>query len=372
MSVSVLHVYKDVHPDVHGGIERHIDDLRRLPGVESSVLVGSRSRRTRIRSVAGGAEVAVGELGRLLSAPLAPTFPLWLHRMPADVVHLHLPNPTGEVAALVASAGRPIIASYHADIVRQAVLLPLYAPVVDAVLRRAAVVVSGTHAMLRTSPLLSKHAGRARVIPYGVDTDRLSPAAADPAAVTALRRRFGARVVVATGRLVYYKGFDRLIRLAERVDASIVIAGTGPLSAELGALAARAPRAHLLGSVTDAQLRDVLAAADVFVLPSVNRAESFGIATLEAQSMGLPAVVTDVGTGTVEAIEPDHSGIVVASGDDDALVRALRTLLDDVDLRARFGVCARARAVAGFSMRATADRWARLYAEVAGSGKGSR
>jgi rhamnosyl/mannosyltransferase len=362
---SVLHVYKDVHPDVHGGIERHVDDLRRAPGIESSVLVASRSRRTRVRGVAGGVEVAVGELGRVLSAPLAPTFPFWLRRMPADIVHVHLPNPTGEVSALLAAGGRPIVASYHADIVRQAALLPLYAPIVDAVLRRATIVVSGTHALVRTSPLLSRHASRVQVIPYGVDSDRFSAAAADPAAVAALRARFGSRVVVATGRLVYYKGFDRLIRIADDLDASVVIAGGGPLAGELAGLAAGHPRVHLLGDVTDEHLRDVLAAADVFVLPSVNRAESFGISTLEAQSMGLPAVVTDVGTGTVEAIEPDGSGIVVAAGDDRSLVASLRLLLDDAELRARFGRRARERTASEFSLRAISGRWATLYREVA-------
>lgn len=370
MTISVLHVYKDVHPDVPGGIERHIDDLRRMvPGVQTSVLVCSRSRRTRIRVVAGGTEVAVGSLGRALSVPLAPTFPLWLRRMPADVIHLHVPNPTGEVAVLLGGARVPIVASFHADVVRQAALLPIYGPLVHTVLRRASVIVSGTDAIRRSSPLLSLHAARTRVIPYGVDGDRFSPDAADPAAVAARRARFGPRVVVAIGRLVYYKGFDRLIRLADRLDATVVIVGTGPMEAELCALAATRPAVHLLGCISDDVLREVLAAADVFVLPSVNRAESFGISTLEAQAMGLPAVVADVGTGTVEAIEVGRTGLAVPAGDDEALVGALRRLLDDSELRARFAARARQRAVAEFSLRAVALRWSELYREVAEGGR---
>ncbi len=58
-----------------------------------------------------------------------------------------------------------------------------------------------------------------------------------------------------------------------------------------------------MGRVGDEEHRTFLAAADCFVLPSANRAESFGIATVEAQAMGLPAVVTEVGTGTTEVIE---------------------------------------------------------------------
>lgn len=366
MSVRVLHVYKDVHPDVPGGIERHLDDLRRtVPGVVSTVLVCSRSRRTTVRVVAGGAEIAVGELGRALSAPLAPTFPLWLRRIPADVLHLHLPNPTGEVATLLAGVKAPIVASYHADIVRQAALLPVYGRVVHRILDRAHTVVVGTEALLRTSPLLQPYRDRACMIPYGVDTERLAPEAVDPAAIAALRERFGSRLVVATGRLVYYKGFSRLVRIASRLDAEVVIAGSGPLEAELRAEAQRVPRVHLLGRVSDGELRDLLAAADVFVLPSVNRAESFGISTLEAQAMGVPAVVSDVGTGTTEAIEDGRTGLVVPAADDHALVDGLRRLLDNPELGRAMGARGRERAIRDHSLASVAARFARLYHEVA-------
>lgn len=369
----MLHVYKDVHPDVPGGIERHIDDLRRtVPGTVSTVLVCSRSRRTTVRVVAGGTEIAVGELGRALSAPLAPTFPLWLRRIPADVVHLHLPNPTGEVSALLARVDVPIVASYHADIVRQARLLPVYGRVLHRVMRRAQAVVVGTHALLRTSPLLFPYRDRATVIPYGVDTERFSPDAADWAAVARLRRQFGSRVVVATGRLVYYKGFERLIRLAGRLDAEVVIVGGGPLETELRAAARGVSCVHMLGRVDDEELRNILAAADVFVLPSTNRAESFGISTLEAQAMGVPAVVTDVGTGTVEAIEHQRTGLAVPADDDDALVEAVRRLLDDPEQRRVMAVGARERAVAGHSLDAVADSFARLYGATVASEGGHR
>ncbi|MDQ3721270.1 MAG: glycosyltransferase [Actinomycetota bacterium] len=367
MSLRVLHVYKDVHPDVPGGIERHIDDLRRhVPGVAGSVLICSRRRRTSIRSVEHGVEVAVGELGRALSAPLAPTFPLWLRRIPTDVVHLHLPNPTGEVATLLMPPGVPIVASYHADIVRQAALLPVYQPVVDRVLRRARAIVCGTHALAVGSPLLGAHRHRIQVIPYGVDLRRFSPEAADAEAVAELRRRFRPPLVVATGRLVYYKGFDRLIRVADRLQATVLIVGGGPLAGELEGLAGATSHAHLLKNVRDDELRDVLAAADVFVLPSINRAESFGISTLEAQAMGVPAVVTDVGTGTIEAIDNRHTGLVVTPNDEDALVAAIRRLLSDDALRSAMAVAARGRVRTSFSMEAIAEQFADLYSDVAG------
>ena len=72
-------------------------------------------------------------------------------------------------------------------------------------------------------------------------------------------------------------------------------------------------------------MRRHLAAADLFVLPSTSRAESFGLATAEAQAMGMPAVVTDVGTGTTEAIAPGETGVAVPPRNPALLHDELRT-----------------------------------------------
>lgn len=361
----VLHVYKDVHPAVPGGIERHIDLLRRsVPGVQSSVLVCSRSRRSRVRQSDAGLEVAVGEFGRPLSTPMAPAFAYWLRAIEADVLHLHMPNPTGELAALAARDRRPMVASYHADIVRQAALLPVYKQLVDRVLDRSAAVVTGTDALRESSALLERHRARVDVIPYAVDSGWFDPAAVDPEAIAATRERYGRSVVLATGRLVYYKGFERLISIAPRLDAAVVIAGAGPLEQSLREQARRLDNVHFTGRVTDDHLRTLMATADVFVLPSVNRAESFGIATLEAQAMGTPAVVTDVGTGTVEAIEAGVTGLVVAAADDEALLDALARLLGDAALRGQMGQAARRRVVTSHDQSEAGARFKALYERV--------
>ncbi|MGH2804570.1 MAG: glycosyltransferase, partial [Thermoleophilaceae bacterium] len=200
----VVHVYKDVFPPVVGGIEKHIDGLRRaMPDVTSDVLVCARARRTSSARVTTGLEVRVAEAGpRILSVPVAPTFPLWLRRMEADLVHVHMPNPVGEAAALVAGRGRPLVVSYHADIVRQARLMPLYRPLAEACLDRAAALVVGSRRLLHSSPLLGPRSSRAQVVPYAVDLERLRPDAVSDEERAAVRRRFGgAPIVLAVARL---------------------------------------------------------------------------------------------------------------------------------------------------------------------------
>jgi glycosyltransferase involved in cell wall biosynthesis len=362
----VLHVYKDIHPPVVGGVEKHIDSLRRaMPGVRTDVLVCSRGPRTIRREVAGGTEVLVAEAPRrMLAVPIAPTFPRWLKRQPADIVHLHMPNPLGEASALLAAGDRPLVFSYHADIVRQARLLPAYRRLVDACLKRAAAVVVGSRRVAETSPLLSSHADRITVIPYGVDPEHFAPERVSAEARAELRRRFGAPLVLATGRLVYYKGFEHLIAAARRLDASVVIAGGGPWEPRLRELASGVRNVHMVGRVSEPDLVDLLGAADCFVLPSTSRAESFGFSTLEAQAMGLPAVVTDVGTGTVEAIEPDRTGVVVPPADPAALSEAIEWLLADRERAKAMGEAARARIIRSHSLSASARELEALYASI--------
>jgi len=369
----VLHVYKDVYPTVVGGIERHIDDLRRsLPDARSDVLVCSRSMRTRRFQTPYGTEVHVGQLGRILSAPFAPRFPVSLRRHRAALLHVHMPNPTGEASALLARREIPLVASYHADIVRQQALRPLYAPLVNRLLRRASAIVVGAHATLRQSEFLAAHREKVRVIPYGVDTDRFDSARADPERVAAIRDELGSPLVAATGRLVYYKGFDLLIEAVHGMDASVVIIGGGPLQGKLRVLAASNPRVTVTGHVSEQRLVDLLAAADCFALPSTSRAESFGIATVEAQAMGLPAIVADVGTGTTEAIDPGVTGIVISPGDVTALRAAIEQLLGDDEQRARMSAAASERARATLSLKVMAETVRGLYEEVlADAGYGS-
>jgi rhamnosyl/mannosyltransferase len=349
----VVHVYKDVFPPISGGIERHIDSIRRaLPDITSDVLVCSRTRRTVESRTEWGSEVKVGELGRALSSPIAPTFPLWLRRSPASIVHLHSPNPLGELSSLVARKGRPYVVSYHCDIVRQAALLPVYRPFMLRLLGNADAVIAGTRNTIASSSILSLLDRPIHQVPYSVDTAFFDPAAVGEEEVAGVRAAYGERIVVSVGRAVYYKGYEVLIEAAKALDASVVVVGGGPMLEHFRELAASTPNVHFLGGVTDESLRAILAAADVFVLASTSRAESFGIATLEAQSMGVPAIVTEVGTGTTEAIEPGTTGVVVEPGDATALHQAIAALLADDARRASMGAAARGRAEEHYSQDA--------------------
>jgi len=148
-----------------------------------------------------------------------------------------------------------------------------------------------------------------------------------------------------------------------------VIGGGGPLAQ---ALAARidalglSERVLLPGRIPDAELAAWLAACDVFCLPSVSRAEMFGIVQLEAMAFGKPVVATAIpGSGVPWVNRHGETGLVVSPGDVDALAAALSALLADASLRARLGQGGREAVAGRFSPEVVARSLAEAYARLA-------
>jgi glycosyltransferase involved in cell wall biosynthesis len=143
----------------------------------------------------------------------------------------------------------------------------------------------------------------------------------------------------------------RSLRVA-RVDAHLVLAGEGPLLESLKRQAASlevSDRVHFIGAVDD--VRPVLAALDVFVLPSV-AVESFSNAALEAMSMGRPVILSDIG-GAREMISDGIEGYVVSPTELAARLPAIiAALYADRRKRQQMGQAARDRAVSSFSVPA--------------------
>ena len=88
-------------------------------------------------------------------------------------------------------------------------------------------------------------------------------------------------------------------------------------------------------------------ACDLIVVPSVG-AETFGRVSVEAQSAGVPVVVTDAG-GLRETLVPGETGLITAAGDSAALSAAVRELLADEERRERMGAAGREWVCAHFS-----------------------
>lgn len=197
-------------------------------------------------------------------------------------------------------------------------------------------------------------------IPVGVDPRALS--GGDGARFRA-KHNINNPIVAFIGTAAYDKGTMLLIRAMSRVwqtyDATLVIAGP-QLSAFERFFAAQPAsvkqRARVLGFISDQEKRDVLAACDLFAMPS--RTDTFGIVFLEAWVYGKPVIGAAAG-GIPEVIDNGQNGFLVKFGDTDALAARIIQLLDDKALARRLGECGKARVLSEWT-------WDRTYAGVKG------
>ncbi len=348
--MNILHLYKDYYP-VLGGIENHVRQLaeaQAAAGHTVSVLVTSPDRRTHIEQRNGVRVIYAARLATVASTPLSVALGLRLRREQPDIAHLHFPYPVGDLAQRVFGQARRTVISYHSDIVRQKRLLQLYAPLLRGTLRRADAIIATSPRYVETSPFLGPVADRVTVIPYGIDTTRFEQA--DPAAVAALRAQYahGGGLVLFVGQLRYYKGVEFLIRALAGVPGATALLVGGESStarSELEALARSlglAERVLFLGQ-REAELPALYHAADVFVLPSIERSEAFGIVQLEAMAAGRPVVSCDVGTGVAWVNQHGQTGLVTPPRQPEALAAALNELLADPVRRAVLGAAGRQR-----------------------------
>ncbi len=220
---------------------------------------------------------------------------------------------------------------------------------------------------------------RAKLLAAGVRADRVSLVRSSvepptglpgPAGRAAARVRHGIGDEIAVGivaMLERRKGHDVLFRAlaalgmeARRIRC--IVCGDGSERASLEELARTlgiADRVRFLGE--QPQVADVLAALDVFVLPS--RAEGLGVAVLEAMAMALPVVGSAVG-GIPEAVVDGQTGLLVPPDDPSALGAAIDSLASDPDRARALGAAGRERVLAEFSMERMAELYERLYERV--------
>jgi glycosyltransferase involved in cell wall biosynthesis len=365
----VLHVFKDYWP-TPGGVERTIKLLvDGLQGAfECTVLVNASDSRTRVDVQNDVTIVRAGTLGKIAMTPISPDFARLFWRIRADLVHLHFPNPPGEMSYLGLKRSVPMVLSYHNDLVRPAWAVPLYRPWLRRVLRLARRILVGDASTADGSADLRPVRDRCTIVPYGIDTASLRATDRTARLTARLRQQSQRPIVLFVGQLRYYKGLDILIRAVQTLDVTVLIVGSGTEKAVLQRLSAdlgMEDRVRFVGAVPECDLPAYYHAADLFVLPSVYRSESFGIAMLEAQACGVPCVSTELGTATSVVNQHGLSGLVVTPGSVGALTDAIRTLLADPDLRRRMG--RRARELADrFTAARMVARISDVYDEVLG------
>ena len=364
--LTVLHVGK-FYPPHMGGIETHLEALcRELTKAVQLRVVVANDGSGESQELLDGVELSrVPTWATLASTPLCPGMVSEIRRANADIVHIHLPNPTAVLAYLASGSPSRLVVTYHSDTVRQKVLGALFEPFLHQALRRSSAIIATSPDYRRTSPVLARYLDRCHVIPYGINLDQFEQP--DRGRVENLRQKHGERVVISVGRLVYYKGFEYLIQAMQHVDGRLLIVGDGPLRAKLEELARSigiAGKIQFLGELQNQEVIPYYHAADVFALASVARSEAFGIVQIEAMAAGRPVVNTKLDSGVPFVSLHEQTGLTVPPEDPEALASAINRLLDDPGLRRSLGEAARRRAREEFTLKTMTARTLALYNQI--------
>ncbi len=172
------------------------------------------------------------------------------------------------------------------------------------------------------------------------------------------------------GKLVPRKGVDTLIEamgiLGRRRGGAplLMAAGVGELREGLEARARElgvGDRVRFVGKVPHDDLGWWMSAGDVFVLPSLS--EGLPTVVCEAMNCGLPVVATAV-DGTPEIVRDGETGILIPTGDPEALAAALARILDDPEVAARMSAAALRIGQAEYTWAANARRMTGIYEEA--------
>lgn len=374
--MKVLHLGK-FDGDV-GGIERQLRVLLGSlpPDIEAVNLVANDRAVTDEHRTYRYRTVRAANHGTVASVAMAPSLPRLARRLHRecgfDLVHLHFPDPLGQLTAMALPRAVKRVISWHSDIVKQKFALAAYRPFLNAFVRDADAIIGATPQHFTGSQQMA--AGRAgqirEVIPYGFDASAFTWSEVALRRRAALAAQHRTRPIIFTvGRHVYYKGFDVLIRALRAINAELWIGGRGPLTAqwqEEARKAGVADRVHFAGFIPDAELVAWYEACDVFCMPSTERAEQFGLVQLEAMHLGKPVVATRLGTGVEYVTLHEETGLLVPPGDEAALAQALNRLLDDVALRAQLGEAGRQRVAQVFSRQRMVDATVGVYRRLLG------
>jgi len=247
--------------------------------------------------------------------------------------------------------------------VRQAAAMRFYRPFLVHFLRKAAMILPTSQQYMASSPVLRQLEDKCRVVPLGIVADDYVAPATET--IDALHKKYGGPFVFFCGVHRYYKGLPWLIHAATRIQAPVVIAGDGPERASIMALAGKLGVDIVFpGALSHESLTAHLHACSVFVFPSVERSEAFGLSILEAHACGKPVVATKLATGVEYANEDGRTGLNVPPRNAGALADAVNRLLDDAALRQTMGAYAQERVRTQFSAATVARQEFELYEEA--------
>lgn len=375
--MKILQTNKAYYPKV-GGIETTIttlsEGLVKKYGEDVSVLTCNENYHLKtVEKVINEVKVKyVPTYGFLSSLPLSPGYFKSIMEYSGDILHIHEPFPLADLSVLLFSRLKRnfsrIVVSWHSDIIRQKWALSVYKKYLFEFLKIADKIIVSNPNLIENSDFLPFFRDKIEVIPIGVDLDWVDSCQESNCLAERIRRYNKSPLVLFVGRLVYYKGLEFLIDAINLIpNVSLVIIGSGPLRDKLIKKINElnlASRIKIVPEVDEKKLHSYYKACDLFVLPSVEKSETYGIVQIEAMACGKPTICTEIGTGTTFVNQNEVTGLVVPPRNIELLAEAINKLIINKEMGKQLGNQGKERALKEFTSEIMVSKTYKVYQDL--------
>lgn len=295
-----------------------------------------------------------------------------------DLVHTHCPS-FGFTRAVRNRLKVPHVVTYHCDTTMSEKFLGLKMPkfvirsvefltnlYAKMILPKVDAIITTTESYASTSPVMKNFPHHA--VPIGIHYELFDESRKKQGITESSRDK---KKVLFLGRLAANKGIDYLVHaiplvVKEVPDAKFVICGEGEEKPHVEAYIDQVGvRKHIefKGKVNLDQMVELYSTSAMFVFPSINRLEAFGIVQLESMACFTPVVASNI-PGVNNVMDPGESGLLVEPRDPEALAQAIIKILKDPSLAERMGRRGRKLVEEKYNWNAIGDKIEAIYKAV--------
>jgi len=345
--LKILQTPARFHPFV-GGVENYVYYLCKKLGERGHDVAVICADDPRYLGKCNGYKFNVKRLhyvGMIANTNITPMLPLKLIMNNYDIIHTHLPTPWSADWSAFAAAlkGKPLVVTYHNDIIGSGVngiIAKIYNQTLLKLLLKKADRIIITHPeYLMSSSYLNSYSNKIEVVPVGVDTNKFRP-------LNINGQTSDLFFLSVLDEFHRYKGLDDLLKALQIVKQELpmiklTIGGSGKLIEEYRKMACHMGLEHnveFIGFIPDDKLVEYYNKSNVFVLPSTTPSqEGFGMVLLEAMACGKPVITTEI-VGLSREICEYSAGEIIEPGSVRGLARAICDLIKDKDKAKSMGV----------------------------------
>ena len=320
-----------------GGVEKYVLDLSKelVKNGNQVKVICANEPKSDITSFEGIKIERLKYIGKIANTNICLGLKSKLKKEEFDIIHTHIPTPwSSDISARVAlKKNKPLILTYHNDLVKNGfarIIANLYNNTfLRLLLKMADKIIITQPKYLDYSKYLKKYEDKVVVLPNAVDISKFKK-------INVKKEKNSLFFLSVLDEFHRYKGLDYLLESIKEVKKKIpsiklYIAGKGKLLEEYKQLSINLgidKKIIFLGYVSDEDLIKYYNQCEVFILPSIDHNEGFGIVLLEALACKTPVITTDI-VGIADEIKDNNCGIIVEPKNSTQLSESIIELLDN-------------------------------------------